>query len=379
MASIRKSPRNPNKWELRYRDNANRQRTLTFPSKADANAFKKELEADLQRGTWVDPALGRMTFGEFVEQSFLATLNGLEPTSRARDLSYLRAQILPVFGNVPIAAIDYSMCQAWVNELATRRAPATAVKAAQIVGKVLRVAVRSKVVPYNAMAEVDLPRIDESEDVFLTPAQVKDLVDAMEEVAPRYRALVVVGCNAGLRIGELAALRWSDIDLVHRTITVARKVVVVTGLGMTEGKTKTKAGRRIIEIGPNVVTELESHLDRFPSNDRVLSSHEGTTIRANNVRRREWAKAVRLAGLDPKPTFHDMRHTAVSLWILAGASDMQIASWAGHTSPQFTKARYGHLFKESGREVAETLDRLMTSATTNPVAEVRALREGRGQ
>ena len=184
----------------------------------------------------------------------------------------------------------------------------------------------------------------------------------------------MVGCNAGLRIGELAALRWGDIDLVHRTINVSRKVVEVTGLGMTEGKTKTKAGRRTIEIGPNVVTELEQHLDRFPSTDRVLTSPDGDTIRANNLRRREWKKAVRLAELDPKPTFHDMRHTAVSLWIVAGTSDLQIAAWAGHTSAQFTKSRYGHLFPESGREVAATLDRLMTSATANPSAEVVALR-----
>jgi len=64
------------------------------------------------------------------------------------------------------------------------------------------------------MAEVSLPSVSESEDVCLTPAQVEALADAMGEVGPRYRALVWLGCYGGPRIGELLALRWSDLSLV---------------------------------------------------------------------------------------------------------------------------------------------------------------------
>ena len=77
-----------------------------------------------------------------------------------------------------------------MNELASRRAPATVVKAAQIMGKVMKTAVRSRMIAHNPMAEVSLPTIVESEDFYLTPAQVADLADAMTTVAPRYRALV---------------------------------------------------------------------------------------------------------------------------------------------------------------------------------------------
>ncbi|MDP9389111.1 MAG: N-terminal phage integrase SAM-like domain-containing protein [Actinomycetota bacterium] len=80
------------------------------------------------RGAWVDPALGKVRFSDFVEQAFLPTRTGLELTSQARDLSYLRTHILPVFGDRPIASIDYADCQAWVNDLATRRAAATVVR-----------------------------------------------------------------------------------------------------------------------------------------------------------------------------------------------------------------------------------------------------------
>src|SRR5437899_4458724 len=75
---------------------------------------------------------------------------------------------------------------------------------------------------------------------YLTPAQVKDLAEAMTEVAPRYRALVWVGCYAGPRIGELAALRWGDFDPLRRTVAIVRKSIEVAGVGVYEGPTRPK-------------------------------------------------------------------------------------------------------------------------------------------
>lgn len=177
----------------------------------------------------------------------------LAASTRGRDESYLRTHIVPTFGARSLATIDYAACQSWVNELSTRKAPATVVKAAQIMGKVMKTAVRAKVIPHNPMAEVLLPTITESEDVYLTPARVEALADAMDSVAPRYRALVWLGCYAGPRIGELLALRWTDLDFLRRTVTVSRKVIAITGAGLVEGATKTKAGRRTVTLPRRVV------------------------------------------------------------------------------------------------------------------------------
>lgn len=57
-----------------------------------------------------------------------------------------------------------------------------------------------------------------------------------------------------------------------------------------------------------------------------------------------------------------MRHTAVSLWVASGASDKEIATYAGHRSSSFTKDRYAHLFKEAGAQLADRLDALIESA-----------------
>ncbi|MGH9073707.1 MAG: tyrosine-type recombinase/integrase, partial [Acidimicrobiales bacterium] len=208
---------------------------------------------------------------DFVELAFRPTLIALEATSRARDESYLRTHILPVFGATPMASIDHATCPAWASELATRRAPATVVKAAQIMNKVMAMAVRTRVVVSNPMTGIRLPSIEESEDVYLTPAQIQDLADAMEEVAPRYRALVFVGCYCGPRIGELCALCWSDLDFFRRTLTIARKVVEVSGHGLIEEPTKTKAGRRTVTAPRLVLGELELHAERFPGTGLIFT------------------------------------------------------------------------------------------------------------
>ena len=72
-------------------------------------------------------------------------------------------------------------------------------------------------------------------------------------------------------------------------------------------------------------------------------------------------------------TFHDMRHTAVALWIATGANDLRVARWAGHRSVTFTKDRYGHLFDTHGDAVVARLDALIAEASARPSARVARL------
>lgn len=359
------------RWEARYYAGG-KERSKRFASKGAAEAFLDRTSADKQRDEWIDPKNGKMRLATFIDTTFRPTQVGLELTSRARDESYIRNHILPAFGTRSVGGIGYSDCQSWVNELTTRKAAATVVKAAQIMSKIMATAVDERVIRHNPMTAVKRPTIEESKDVFLTPAQVQDLADAIH---PRYRAFVFVGCYCGPRIGELAALRWSDVDLLRRTISINKKVIEVTGHGMVEGATKTKAGRRTVTFPRGIAAELERHRLAYPSDGYVFTTRNGEQLRSNNLRRREWADAVQAAGLVPAPTFHDMRHTAVSLWIAAGASDLEVAKWAGHRSVSFTKDRYAHLFPEHGEALAERLDTLLATATPTPAARVLRIAE----
>ncbi len=355
-------------YKVSYRAPNGRERSQTFARRIDAERFITSIEHTKLSGSYVDRAAGRITLDQFIATEYRKTQTNLAPSTLARDESYIRTHISPVFGAVALSTIDYTDCQGWVNDLAENRAPATVVKVAQIMGKIMKAAVRSRRVVVNPMNEVILPSIDEPDDVYLTPAQVARLADAMTSVAPQYRALVFVGCYAGPRIGELCALQWSDFDALHRTLSITRGVVEVSGYGVIEGSTKTKAGRRRVTLPSQVVAELEAHRTRFAHGPRIFPSPDGKMLRPNQFRPRQWAAAVDASGLDPVPTPHDMRHTAVSLWVAAGANDLEVAKWAGHRSAAFTKSRYAHLFPEHGDALAERLGAFIESATATPAA-----------
>jgi integrase len=87
----------------------------------------------------------------------------------------------------------------------------------------------------------------------------------------------------------------------------------------------------------------------------VFTAEKGGVLRTSNFRIKVWLPAVRVAGLAPlRP--HDLRHTAVALWIAAGPNPKEVSVRAGHTSVSFTLDRYGHLFPGHDAELRDRLD-----------------------
>jgi integrase len=194
---------------------------------------------------------------------------------------------------------------------------------------------------------VPLANVEREEMRFLTPAEVATLADAIHT---RYRALVLVGAYGGLRIGELAGLRRCRVDLLRGSVQVAEIVVEVRGV-LHIGPPKTRASRRMVGLPRFVVEELAAHLaDATDPEAFVFTAPKGGPLRVTGFRARVWRPATRAAGVDGL-RIHDLRHTAVALWIAAGANPKEVAARAGHASVSFTLDRYGHLYPE-GRQRA---------------------------
>jgi hypothetical protein len=94
----------------------------------------------------------------------------------------------------------------------------------------------------------------------------------------------------------------------------------------------------------------------------VFKAQGGGQLRISNFRRNLWRPAVADANLEGL-RIHDLRHTAVALWIAAGASPKEVAARAGHTSVSFVLDRYGHLFPEADTALRARLDGLFRAAT----------------
>src|SRR4029450_5851804 len=141
------------------------------------------------------------------------------------------------------------------------------------------------------------------------------LADAIDR---RYRALVLVGAYSGLRIGELAGLRRERVDLLRGTVEGAEIMTEVAGK-LQIGPPKTRASRRTIGLPRAVVNVLAEHLaPGGKPTDFVFTGPQGGRLRIANFGNRIWRPATTAAALDGL-RIHDLRHTAVALWIAAGA------------------------------------------------------------
>ncbi len=187
---------------------------------------------------------------------------------------------------------------------------------------------------------------------------------------------MLVGAYGGLRIGELAGLRRRRIDVLRRTVEVREIAVEVRG-AVRFGPPKTAASLRTIALPRFVVSELENHLGRYTAADAdalVFPGPSGGVLRPPAWRRRVWRPACEEAGLEGlRP--HDLRHTAVALWIAAGASPKEIAVRAGHRSVVTVLDVYGHLLPGTDEALADRLDDLYAQGEPKPPpARIAALR-----
>jgi integrase len=310
-----------------------------------------------RQGSFVDPRLGKITVEEWFER-WWPTVTNLRPTTRARDEASFRNHVLPTFGSTALPRVDRTSLREGVARMSDPvgdgLAPATTSKAVQVFNKAMRAALEDRLISVNPVERLPLPKIEREEMRFLTPTDLALLADTID---PRYRAFVMLAGYSGLRVGELFALRWDNVDMLRRQVTVTETLTDLAGQ-LSFGPPKTRASPRAVTVPTFVTEELSCTVDSVPDvRTLVFTSPDGHPVRPTLFRRRFWNPAVNEAGLAPL-RIHDLRHTAVALWIAAGANPKQIAARAGHTSVSVVLDRYGHLLPEHDGELLERLEDL---------------------
>jgi integrase len=152
------------------------------------------------------------------------------------------------------------------------------------------------------------------------------------------------------------------LDVAAGVVEVAEVVTEMHG-HLYLGPPKTTAGRRRVGLPKAAIEALQEHLAgrAMEPDNLVFAASNGSPLRTANFRTRVWRPATRAAGLEGL-RIHDLRHTAVALWIAAGAGPKEVAARAGHTSVSFTLDRYGHLYPEADLALRDRLDRIHDAA-----------------
>jgi integrase len=222
-------------------------------------------------------------------------------------------------------------------------------RAHYVLSAILVDAVRDNLLARNPAAGIRLPRKNRKRPVYLTHRQVSGLAAA----AGRYEALVLLLAYTGLRWGEATGLRVRDLDMLRKRATVSENAVQA-GSEIFVGTTKAHKHRSVPL--PEFLLPYLARQCEGKSRDELLFPGGGYEHLKRPHHESGWfTKAVAASGV-PRLTPHDLRHTAASLAVSAGANVKAVQRTLGHASAAMTVDIYADLFDDDLEAVAAALD-----------------------
>ncbi len=341
------------RYRVRYRLPDNSQTDKRgFKTKREAELFLANVDVAKSRGEFVSASQSRITVGEWAEQ-WLATQVQLKPSTRNGYESIVRSAIVPKWGTTPLAGLTHAGIQKWLAEVSTRAAPSTTRSYHRVLSIMLKYAVRDGRMIRNPAEGVKLPRVVQRKHGYLTHPQVHQFA----ELCGPDGDVIMFLAYTGLRWGEMAALRVMDLDMLRRRVNVDQAVTEV-GSELVYGTPKNHS-RRSVPF-PSFLSELlAARCEGKAKGDFVFTAPEGGPIRNKNFRARRFEPAMtKMLELHPdlvRLVPHDLRHTAASLAISAGANVKAVQKMLGHASAAMTLDVYADLFDDDLDAVGEAL------------------------
>ena len=348
--------------------------TRVFERRADAVAWEQDQRRRLRLGEWTDPRRGRVPLAD-VAADWLSSRGLVKRRTRESDESNWRNYVRPRFGNWPVAAITAAEVSAWIGGLVGRGlAPATATRALATLRSILAFAVADGRVHHNVAAAARRPTSGRArrEGQALTLAELHALTAAC--TGP-YRDVVPVLALAGLRWGELAGLQVGDLVSVPGPgLRLSRAVLASEGGGKLYVDTLKNHRARTVPL----VAELVPIIDRWSVGKEpeawLFAAPGGGPLRESNWKRSVGWRAATVAADVPDVRVHDLRHTAASLWLAAGADPKVVQRVLGHATAAMTMDLYGHLVDASLWQAARLIGGT-TGASVPPEGRIRTLSE----
>jgi len=347
-----------------------------FPTRPAAVAWRDDARSAVRKRTMRAPT--STTLREAADKWLEGARSGLirqprskEPFKPATIRNYeraLRLRALPALGDRRLGDIEGEHLQRFVDELVAAGSSAALIEATiSPLRAIYRYALRtpSMGIVLNPTVGLELPAKRGRRERIAPPEECATLLDALQD---RDRALWATAMYAGLRRGELMALRVEDIDLAAGVIHVRR------GWDQYEGEIDTKSRRsRKVPIPAALRVHLATHLlglgwreglafgatpaEPFgptPVAFRALMAWGWSRRKDKATGCFRWVKA-RDSALEPI-TLHECRHTFASLMIAAGVNAKALSTYMGHASISITLDRYGHLMPGNEDEAAGILD-----------------------
>jgi integrase len=346
----------------------------SFPTVSAAKTWREDALPALRKGTMRAPTQTTLrqaweSWKAGVGDGTIRTRSGdtYKPSTLRGYEEAMRLRVLNDLGAVKLFDISRITLQDLADRLVADGKDASTIRNTLLPLRALfRRAISRGEVAINPTAGLSLPAVRSRRDRIASPAEAASLLTT---VPADDRAVWATALYAGLRLGELRALREEDVDLQAGVIRVERSWDKKEGVI----EPKSRAGKRKVPIVAALRAHLAAHELRRDPGGLFFGSGDQPFDRSALVTRAE--KAWEEVGLNPIG-LHEARHTCASIFIASGVNLKALSSYLGHASITITLDRYGHLMPGNEIEAVELVDAYLDRAATMEAGE-RRLTESR--
>lgn len=377
--SYRPTKEHPTRIVARYRtpmyafslwQNLPKVQSKSFPisQKRAAEDWLRKAEYEIEERIWIPPqelkrreiaeqTTFNMYFSGWLEQRRVKGKPLKDSTKYSITKSY-ENHIKPVLGDVALAELSTQMVNEFRDGL-----DASQPDMVRTAMKVLRAIVNSALRPdingnppilKNNPFTVGEAKVERRHEITVaTPEEVKTIYSAMPEA---YAPSVLLASLGAFRIGEICALKVSDIDFKHNTVTISRTRATTPNATVLTTAPKTEHSNRSEIIPASLVDGLKEFVKKQGLNQDdwlfPMKTNRTTPIRTNTLR--DYYDKARRAASRPDLHFHDLRHTCLTWLAQSGATVKELMDMAGHSDPKIAMV-YQHAADERRRSQAEAL------------------------
>jgi len=358
-----------NRWVAQVGSGDSRE-TAYFRTQQEANQWRHNKNEQKKNGLLV--AGSKVQLSIFLEEWLVVAKTSIRPNTFSDYSSIIRNHINPSLGSTKLKDLTPNQLQSlYTVKMKNGTSARTTIMIHAVIHRALQHALKLGLVTRNIADSVTRPKLPKHEMKILDQIQSYRLIQASKDT--KYQLLYYVAINTGLRQGELFGLKWSDINWQYGKLHIQRQVQRRKG-GLEFCEPKSESGRRVISIGGATLKKLQEHYnsqlkeiiqvgEKWKNLDLIFCTPFGTPLEPSNVLK-SLKKCLREAGL-PDIRFHDLRHTAATLMLLAGINPKVVQERLGHSDISLTLNTYSHVLPSLQEEAAAIMDDLLNPVPLN--------------
>ncbi len=340
-----------------------------FKTKAEAKKELVKLEYDVSSGNYFKPS-DMMTFKEVYELWYDQHRLTVKESTCYIIKQLFKLHILPKIGSYNVDNLKLAICQRVVNQW-YKATPSSYKNILAYASAVVEYAIKLEITNVNYFKRVTKPKSTpkRSDRNYLDVKELKQFLAIAEKKSLRQYTLFRLLAYSGMRIGELLALTWDDVDFTGNTISINKTQAKDEKGQTTVHDPKTKTSIRLLDMDSETMQVLrrwqvqqasyllKRGINAMAGDQLVFTNQSNDLLEPKSVR--NWSKQIIKWGNLPNVTLHGFRHTHATLLFSGGASVKEVQTRLGHSKVQTTLDIYTHLTKQDQKDTIQKFVRLM--------------------